>query len=138
MLKRLAFLPSFALGIDDIDSDHRMLIELSNRIADAIDRSDYADCEALFDTFIANCAAHFEREEVHLRASRYPQAELHARQHAELLERARGTRSYCSERLLYDQAGECYGKLIDFLVADILRADVYFKSHIEATGYQKG
>jgi len=135
-LKRLSFLSSFALGIAEIDDDHRRLIDLSNDIADAIDGGDFASCDSLFATFMAECRAHFVREELHLKASGYPEAAAHAFEHQELLRRAVETREYCRQQVLHAQAGDCYAKLVDFLVADILKADIRFKSYIDVVGYR--
>ena len=134
-LQRLTFLPAFSMGIAEIDADHRRLIDLSNEIADAIDSGDFVSCHALFADFMEECQGHFRREEVHLAASGYPEAAEHALQHKELLRRAVETREYCGRQILNAQAGDCYAKLIDFLVADILKADVRFKSYIDASGY---
>ena len=130
-LNRLRYMPSFAVGIEEIDRDHQELIELSNKIADSIEAGDFPTCDQLFATFMAQCEAHFTREEVHLFASGYPEAAHHAEQHQELLDRADAARIYCREKILNAQAGECYAKLIDFLVADVLKADIRFKSFLE-------
>jgi len=135
-LKRLTFLASFAVGIAEIDNDHRRLIDLSNLIADAIEGGDFVSCDSHFADFMAQCHAHFEREERHLFASRYPEAAAHAVEHQELLRRATETREYCRQQVLHSEAGGCYAKLIEFLVADILKADIRFKSFIEASGYR--
>lgn len=135
-LKRLTFLPSFALGIAEIDDDHRRLIELSNAIADAIERGDFVCCDSLFAEFMEQCRAHFGREERHLYASGYPEAAVHAVEHQELMRRATETREYCRNQVLHAEAGGCYAKLIEFLIADILKADIRFKSFIEASGYR--
>jgi hemerythrin len=130
-LQRLRYLPSFSVGIDEIDEDHQRLIDLSNRIADSIEAGDYPTCDVLFQAFMDECRGHFDREEVHLYATGFPEARSHAAQHQELLDRADAAQIYCREKILNAQAGDCYARLIDFLVADILRADIRFKSFLE-------
>lgn len=135
-LKRLAFLPSFAMGLADVDEDHRALIAIGNDIAAAIEGRDFAACTALFGRFIATCRDHFVREERHLFASGFPGAAAHAAKHVELLTRAETTHAHCRNQALNRQAGDCYTKLIEFLIEDILRADMAFKSYVEHVRYR--
>jgi hemerythrin len=78
MSEHLTWRPSWDLGIEVIDADHREMVRLINRL------SDPGDCASLGDRLrdlIAHLRRHFHAEETFLESIRYPQAAEHAREH---------------------------------------------------------
>jgi hemerythrin-like metal-binding protein len=78
MSEHLVWRPSWDLGIEVIDADHREMVRLINRLSDPADPAGLSD--RLLD-LITHLRRHFHDEEVFLESIRYPQAAEHAREH---------------------------------------------------------
>ncbi len=80
---------TLATGHPRIDSDHKKLLDVVNRLADAMGRGFGKEtCVAVLDELIKHTKSHFEMEEALMRSlgARYVDAAAHRRQHAKLLE----------------------------------------------------
>jgi hemerythrin len=78
MSEQLIWRPSWELGIESIDADHREMVRLINRLSDPADPASLSN--RLLD-LISHLRRHFRDEEVFLESIRYPQAMEHAREH---------------------------------------------------------
>lgn len=79
---------TLATGHPRIDSDHRRLLELVNRLTDAMGRGGGSEvCIAVLDELIRHTQAHFAMEEALIRSlgSSYAEAAAHKAQHARLM-----------------------------------------------------
>ncbi|MBF0306686.1 MAG: hemerythrin family protein [Alphaproteobacteria bacterium] len=85
--RSLTWTDDLTLGIDDIDREHRGLMEVVNEILVACDSGlDSAMLGALFAQLRKSSLAHFAREERMLADTLYPRLTQHRQEHAELIE----------------------------------------------------
>ncbi len=83
-----------SVEVEEIDADHRRLIELFNLLAHAAGERREADyIAALLEELIAATEAHFRHEERLMIGHAYPDREAHAAEHRELMEAARAMQS---------------------------------------------
>lgn len=77
-----------SVGNDLLDRDHRNLIGLVNSLHTATSRGDGREVVgSIIAALIDYTQDHFQREERHMEAVRYPKREEHRRQHRELLDK---------------------------------------------------
>jgi hemerythrin-like metal-binding protein len=71
-----------SVGIQSIDDDHKMLVDLVNRLDDAIkaDRGKYV-LGSVLDALLDYTTYHFEREEALMQACGYPDLDAHGHTH---------------------------------------------------------
>lgn len=70
-----------SVGIDDLDEDHRILIQIVNKLSDDENRHDPAVIEAILDELIAYTRHHFAAEEACMQRSNYPTFTAHKALH---------------------------------------------------------
>lgn len=125
------------IGVDFIDEDHRALLETMQQAKNAVEAKNYDECEKLLDVLIQDAARHFENEEQYLKETKYPGLETHIAYHKELIIKAEATRKICENIDSDNRLKECFDSLANFLIDDILRGDIGFKSYLEYEGYIK-
>jgi hemerythrin-like metal-binding protein len=77
--------PEFSVGVDSIDTDHKVLISLLNQLDDAITRGDpRTTVQQVLDALYDYTVYHFSREESLMRACGYPDYDAHVRTHSTL------------------------------------------------------
>lgn len=75
------------VGIEEIDSQHKRMLEMARELHSALTRLETETvCGRLFDELVAYTAHHFETEERLMVESEYPKLEEHKGQHEELTE----------------------------------------------------
>ncbi|MGE4421054.1 MAG: bacteriohemerythrin [Pseudodesulfovibrio sp.] len=72
---------TMSVGMDELDDQHRELIDLINEAFDAIQRHDEPLMASLIDKMLDYSKVHFQAEEAVLRSRNYPDSEVHADQH---------------------------------------------------------
>ena len=72
---------AMSVGMDELDDQHRELIDLINETFDAIQRHDEPSMLTLIDKMRDYSVVHFQAEEAILRSLDYPEVEAHTRQH---------------------------------------------------------
>jgi len=78
-----------SVGFDEIDDDHRQLLDILNEFQKKIDAgSDSAEIQATFTRLVEYAVWHFAHEETIMRDSGYPGTEKHCLQHRELTDNA--------------------------------------------------
>ena len=115
-LIRLEWLEAYECGNSTIDTQHRRLFELANRLIEAAFDADQGSpaVHTAFDELLAHVAKHFADEEAILRNMHYEKFELHQRAHAGLVARAGQLKSKLD-------AGEItLGEVIEFLANDVV------------------
>lgn len=75
----LAWRDEWLLGIDDIDGDHRQLVALINSLAD---EQDPLPLTERMNRVKQHLQGHFAREEAFMQAIEFPDADMHASDHA--------------------------------------------------------
>jgi hemerythrin-like metal-binding protein len=124
---------SVALGIPDIDDDHKHLIGLLNRLHFMVLAGDETSAvgEAL-DSLVRRFEWHFRREEALMLRIGYPHYERHRRLHAALHERLTADQACFHRRPKRFDAASFYDLLADWLVVHMMREDLRLKPYIAA------
>ena len=125
------------IGVDFIDNDHKRLLAIMQETKAAIDVGDFDKCARLLSTLLSEAKAHFQREEAYLAEIEYPDLEKHTLYHDELLTMAKGTKRICEGIETEHDLQECFDGMVNFLIDDILKGDVRFKSFLEYHGHIK-
>lgn len=123
---------SVALGIPDIDDDHKHLIGLLNRLHFMVLAGDEPSAvgEAL-DSLVRRFECHFGREEALMRRVGYPHYEQHRRLHAALCQRLAADQASFHRRPNRFDTASFYDLLADWLVVHMMREDLRLKPYVE-------
>ena len=79
-----------SVEIEEIDADHRRLVELLGLLASAVDEGRERDyIAALLEELVVSTEAHFRHEERLMIGHAYPDRDAHAAEHRELIDAAR-------------------------------------------------
>ena len=125
------------IGVDFIDDDHKNLLNIMLQVKDAINKKSFDECTLLLEMLIKECREHFTREEEYLSKAKYPHLENHKVYHNELIIKAEVTKAICEGVETEHDLKECFENMATFLIDDILRGDISFKSYLEHEGYIK-
>lgn len=123
-MRRYSWDNLLSVEVDEIDADHRRLIDLFNLLARAVaERRDGDYVAALLEELIVTTDAHFRHEERLMIGHGYPDHEDHAAEHRELIEAARAMqRTFLAEGRGLEEKGLDY--LEHWLTEHILVADM--------------
>jgi len=127
---------SMSIGIEDIDKDHKVLVNLLNLLNDAVaDGQGKETTGSVLNSLSDYTEYHFSREEIMLQACNYPDLERHIKAHESLKARVNEI------RLDYEQGEDAnidhfvLEFLKDWLQAHIIGRDMLYQScmkeHIE-------
>lgn len=79
---------AMSVGVSEIDVDHRQLVEIVNRLHDALTARDSREViMATIESLLDYTRDHFRHEEEAMRALDYPRAQSHEQEHRDLLGR---------------------------------------------------
>jgi hemerythrin-like metal-binding protein len=123
------------IGVDFIDNDHKKLLGIMQEVKQTIEQDDFEECVTLLRVLLKESAAHFAREEEFLRQVKYPGLESHIEYHQGLLNKANTIQKICSGIETHHDLKECFDGMANFLIDDILRGDINFKSYLDYHGY---
>ena len=132
-MSRLRWLDSMSVGIASFDNDHKRAIALLGEIASAAEAGATSRAAELAAELLRLASDHTDREERFLRAAGYPATDtVIAAQRANLLVIAQLAETVTTApaeapRLAQDMA--------EAFVNYLLRADINFKSFVEAAGF---
>lgn len=122
---------SYELGVEEIDSEHKIMFGFVADVEKAIERGDLDECSALVDRFIESSQTHFENEEKLLAREEYPDIVNHCDYHKSLVQRARDLKAICEEEIKAGKIENCYLEMIDLLLDDIVKGDLQIKSYLQ-------
>jgi|APTNR8051073442_1049403.scaffolds.fasta_scaffold02968_5 hemerythrin len=78
----IQWIPDFSVGIESLDTDHKVLISLLNHLEEAIQAGQPRDAiHRVLDSLLDYTNYHFDREETLMAACRYPDLNAHKRTH---------------------------------------------------------
>ncbi|WP_082140138.1 bacteriohemerythrin [Desulfovibrio sp. TomC] len=80
----LAWNESLSLGIEEIDNEHRKLIDLSNILISSVKTNDRDIIKKCFHELREYTVTHFSHEEKYMDTIRFPDIEKHRTEHLEL------------------------------------------------------
>lgn len=125
----IKWLLSFETGIEDIDNDHRELIDTIGNIREAVDDGDLKHCRKLFKIFFNQARGHFRREEAFLKSIDFPRVKSHAISHNHLLKLCRDTMRTVKGETDTDAIAPHLENITYYLLEDVIKADAEFKSY---------
>ena len=123
--------PSFELDYRQIDDDHRRLVDLVNRIIEAMNADDFDACARLVPDFVGTARTHFRHEEALLKKLGYPEAEDHHDHHRQLDEKLEAIQRL--SQTIADSKVACESlrkELTFFVMDDVINADLDFKPYL--------
>lgn len=126
MADRVEWSSELATGIEDIDQQHKRLIELYNNFEEAADQNKgRRHLDALLDNLVTYTAEHFTFEESYLEEQGYPELESHRRTHRQL---SRKLERLCIEHRVNRRrvTGEVRRFLASWLTQHILKHDMEY------------
>lgn len=122
------------IGVRFIDEDHKNLLKIMVDTKSAIEEGDNNQCAILLTFLLKEAKDHFSREEEYLFEIKYPDLEKHKTYHKELLIKADTTKRICEGIEAEHDLQECFDGMANFLIDDILRGDIMFKSYLQNEG----
>ncbi len=123
--------PKMSVGIEIIDSDHKKLFALVNRVGELIDGGDRPNLLKSLDELLDYTRYHFQREEQLMRDAGYPGYDAHARIHHDVTAKvAQWIEDLRSGKARPDQAVLDF--LVNWLVNHVLREDMRYKPFLLA------
>lgn len=130
-MARIVWLPSMSVGIEKWDSDHKVLLELINRLEDSVSGGRAELVRQAIDTLEAYAEVHFRIEEDVMAALRYPRTASHKAQHD-------GMRAWIAERRAVAEAGNAADllqgmaeHLVHWLYTHVLTVDMQYTEFFE-------
>ena len=123
------------IGIDEIDNDHKEILEIVSAIEEGSSGKE-ADLSNAVANLIHKIKEHFKKEEKILTHFRYPEIDAHKKYHKQLLYRANKLRNLCRSKE-GDTSAECCESAIAFIVDDFVKDDMNFKSYLEYHGFAR-
>jgi hemerythrin len=125
----------YELGVDFIDEDHKKLLALMVEIRAAVKDSNFEACTVLLMDLLESAKLHFDREENYLESVGWDGLAEHRGYHQELLKQADVMRAICAGIQESHDLQECFDSMAKFLIDDILRGDIKFKSYLSYHDY---
>ena len=125
--------PNMSLGADDLDADHKFLIDLLNRIHYMFRAGDeHAAIEAALGELTDYTDRHFHREEAWMRSCGYPDVDRHGQLHKDLRKSLQGwTATYEQDPDGFDAAA-FYDFVSDWLLVHVLDEDMKLRPYLPA------
>jgi len=108
---------SFSIGIDEIDNDHKLLIDLFNKCHEASDAEDVDRIHEILDAVLSYTKMHFTREEKVMAFCEYPKLKNHIQVHRLLVNEISEIKKKLIQREI--KAGDILGFLKDWLYGHI-------------------
>ena len=127
---------SFSVGVDELDDQHKQLINMINQLKDIKNIS--VGSESISTTLAEMTKYmdyHFKAEEKYLIDSGYPDFLSHSKQHNEFMEK---TMEFCQDTIdrKEDVPEKIHSYLMLWLTNHILKSDMKYKSHLSEQGFK--
>jgi len=129
---------SFRVGIPEIDTEHCAILDAVEAVESAIASQNAKLRAERLDALLDLVETHFEAEENLLRKHGFPGLVSHVIYHGMLMRKVKGAAARCNETTITPES-DAYllTELMKFIVDDILRGDMMFKSFLEDKGMIK-
>jgi hemerythrin len=82
----LSWKPEYAIGLEEVDHEHRQMIELINDLYVALDQDDDETLGQFIGDIAVLIGAHFALEERRMQQANYPEYQAHKQDHEKLLD----------------------------------------------------
>jgi hemerythrin len=124
---------TFVLECEELDKDHKRLVEMVNDITDDIDKGATGNCNSKVLNFVNFAKEHFSREEKLLTKNGYPEVAKHHKHHQTLIAKMEHIQEFAASAETNQLA--CVSlkrELVYFLMDDLITTDMDFKDHIDS------
>jgi len=129
----LTWCEHYSVGVESIDSQHRVLIRLINQLREAIESNATThDIGFVVDEFLFYTAGHLDYEERLLESSGYAQTQEHKLEHDELRQKALAIEKRFSSGDVGTLPQELCAFLNDWFRRHVLGSDMMFGPHLVA------
>ena len=128
----MCWLQSMSVGVAEFDDDHQRVILLLDEVAAALARGDGGQAASLMAGLLALAEDHVAREEAFLRRIRFPNTDTVVAAQRDSLSRL----AVLGRQLAAaPEAGRAVvTAMSEAFISYLLRADINYKSHVEACG----
>ena len=136
-MARTKWLSSFNVGVQKIDDEHRLIIDVIRKVEDAIEDGRLGVCRGLIQDLEGQIRAHFQTEEAFLEKTGFSGLPGHRALHRALELEWEALESRCKRCETGEKqmrADSCINNLRSFILTDILEGDLQFKSHAQEVG----
>ena len=118
-----------------IDAEHRVLVDILNNMMTEFDAGGRLSGSRFAEhvtRLLARCREHFANEEAAMAGTRYPDLDTHKAHHRGLIDRVAALYENALQQA--EISKESVFELFDQVFDDLLRADLPFKSFLDANG----
>lgn len=132
-----AWTNAYSIGIPEIDSQHMELVDIMNRLWDALIRQAEAkEMLSLIESLERYTVAHFCAEETMMRISGYPELNRHKQSHAQFVGKIGEKKMELADGKALQL--DLLHYLRDWLVEHILQADKHYADYYESQKKPRG
>lgn len=129
----ISWTPDLSVGFESIDTDHQVLIGLINELDDAVKVGEPRQTvNSVLDALLDYTDYHFGREEVLMKACRYPDMDAHVRTHDTLRAQVADIRGRYLRNPQSIHAREVLAFLKNWLTSHILGRDKLYQPFMES------
>lgn len=129
-MEHILWTPALEIGVPLIDGQHRELLDMANRLMDAVDSGQGLSATELAATSLARyISTHFRDEEAYMESVGYPKFQMHKNAHTSLLDLVIHYLDMLRENQAMTRAdvGEFLGT---WVVGHIINFDLKLKDHV--------
>lgn len=126
----VVWLDSYSTGIEEIDNQHRQIVEYINQLSVAFNRTDMAAVGEVLDGLVDYTMSHFAFEESLLEEAGYPLANAHKKIHEMFIRRVDKLQE--AFKAGEEVTVEFYTLLKRWLIQHIQRDDMAYASRVKA------
>ena len=133
-MEKIIWDESFSVGIQEIDKQHKKLIEIINRLIETRNVTVYSETISdVLSEMTKYADYHFRTEEEYMLKYEYPDYSLHKEQHKEFLKK---TVAFCLDTMEYKKTVpvEVLSYLKNWLTNHILKSDMKYKAFFKEKG----
>ncbi len=134
-MELITWTEEMSVGVKALDDDHKMLIEMMNKLNDGIlaGQSNLA-LEDVVESLVRYTRLHFAREERLFAQAGYPSSAAHKAEHDLMTRRILNLQMRFENGQALELSMEAMAFLKNWLTHHILSSDMQYKSHLNAKG----
>lgn len=121
-----------SVGIERLDEDHRILINIVNKLMVGENRHDPVVIEGILDDLVAYTRHHFSEEEQVMQRAAFPGYHAHKALHDNLTKQVEAYRRLWQHNRDSLVGDEMFGFCSDWLARHILKEDARYGDHLKA------
>ena len=123
---------NFVLECEELDNDHKRLVEMVNNITEDIDKGQTSDCNSKVHDFVNFAKGHFSREEQLLKRNCYPDVAKHHKHHQTLITKMEHIQEFAASAATNQFACDSLkSELVFLLMDDLITTDLDFKGYLD-------